>query len=260
MRETHEQPVYILTKPDHSISVHNNQSVETVVTAHGLAGDFGKSPSTMPVLLSVTGEDPDDGDAEFGNGDRLLIQFDRPTNVSETIIEDGEQPQAYVDSLFTVSHPLGHMYSGIWLDTSTFRIDVQNAWLPRPQINGTIYTTKVWLPSTSPLMSVDESMSAVTGERLAAIRLTGSLGSHAKPRLISVVGADPDNGDDVFGTGDTITLNGMWQTHRRQGSAPRIASDLTPGQLPSSLPGVDALFRFDFTCPMRLPHVSRRSG
>lgn len=251
-RETHEQPVYILTKPDHSISVHNNQSVETVVTAHGLAGDFGKSPSTMPVLLSVTGEDPDDGDAEFGNGDRLLIQFDRPTNVSETIIEDGEQPQAYVDSLFTVSHPLGHMYSGIWLDTSTFRIDVQNAWLPRPQINGTIYTTKVWLPSTSPLMSVDESMSAVTGERLAAIRLTGSLGSHAKPRLISVVGADPDNGDDVFGTGDTITLKWDVATYigrqGSQGSTDRFRSD-AGSATELSAAGVDALFRFDFYLP-----------
>ena len=83
-REVPEQPVYILTDPEHSIALHNNQSVVTAVSGHALAGDFGKDPSVMPVLLSAVAEDPDNGDSEFGNGDRLTIRFDRPTNVSTT--------------------------------------------------------------------------------------------------------------------------------------------------------------------------------
>jgi len=128
----------------------------------------------------------------------------RPTNVSDAIILEGVQPKEYVDSLFTLSEPLGSEYIGEWLDASTFRIEVANAWLPQPQINGT-FTTHVWLQSTAPLSSADGSVPIAPLPRSDGIRLTGSLGTHARPRLVSVVGGDPDNGDFTFSTGDTIT-------------------------------------------------------
>ena len=252
-RERHPSPVYILADPEYSAPVHNNQTVVTAVSADGLAGDFGKNPRVMPVLLSAVGSDPDNGDAEFGNGDRLLLQFDRPTNVSLDILAEGEQGQGYVDSLFAVSKPLGSQYSGLWLDASTFRIDVQNAWLPRPQINGTTYTTRVWLPPTTPLLSADGSLPVYGVSPSDAIRLAGSLGTHAKPRLLTVVGSDPDNGDDSFSTHDTITLTFDKATHigrlGSQGSTDRFKSGANGGGIELDQQGVDALFRFDFYLP-----------
>lgn len=49
--------------------------------------------------------------------------------------------------------------------------------------------------------------------RFDAIRLVGSLGTHARPRLVSVVGSDPDNGDSTFSNGDKITLTFDMATH-----------------------------------------------
>ena len=94
-RENPWRPVYVLGDPDFSRPLHNNESVATAVSADGLTGDFGKDPSVPPLLLFALGSDPDDGDAGFGSGDRLLLRFDRPTNVSEEIITEGVQPQEY---------------------------------------------------------------------------------------------------------------------------------------------------------------------
>ena len=55
-----------------------------------------------------------------------------------------------------MSQPLGSQYDGLWVDSSTFRIDVHNAWLPQPQVNGT-FTTRVWLRGSAPLFSADRS-------------------------------------------------------------------------------------------------------
>ena len=244
------RPVYVLPNPAHSVDMHNNESVVTAVSADGLAGDFGKDPLSPPLLLSAVGSDPDNGDAAFGSGDRLTLQFDRPTNASTEIIEDGVQPKMYVDSLFTVSEPLGSLYDGQWLDASTFRIDVHNAWLPQPQINGT-FTTRVWLIGSAPLNSADQSQPVAPVTIFTANRLTGSLGTHQKPVLVSVVGSDPDNGDSQYSNGDVITFTFNMATHiGRQGvtgsTDPYRPSDEGGGAITLTKEGVDALFEFDF--------------
>ena len=167
----------------------------------------------------------------------------------------GPLTQAYVDSLFEVSHPLGSQYIGKWLDTSTFRIEVENAWLPQPQINGT-YTTRLWLKPSPPLYSADRSTPVDGVSEVFSKRLTGSLGTHARPRLVSVVGSDPDNGDDQFSNGDIITFTFDMPTHIGQMA---ISGDIDPyrpvdpgasgGGPTITMEGVNALFRFDFYQP-----------
>ena len=68
--------------------------------------DFGKDPRVAPLLAAVVGDDPDAGDLEFGSGDTLTLFFDRPTNISTDLI-GGVQPREYVDSVLSVSEPLG---------------------------------------------------------------------------------------------------------------------------------------------------------
>ena len=117
-----------------ALAAYNNSGVETIVTGHGLTGDFGKDPAQSPLLIAAEMDDPDDGDSSFGNGDVITVAFDRPTNVSELALSnnpaaigfDKRTRMEYVDSLFTLSEPLGDEYSGAWLDASTFEITVVN--------------------------------------------------------------------------------------------------------------------------------------
>ena len=109
-----------------ALASHNNSGVETIVAGHGLTGDYGKDPAQSPLLIAAVMDDPDDGDSNFGNGDIITVSFDRPTNVSDLALSgnpaaigyDKSTKMDYVDSLFTLSEPLGDEYSGAWLDTS----------------------------------------------------------------------------------------------------------------------------------------------
>ena len=124
-----------------------------------------------------------------------------------------------------------------------------------PQINGSS-TTRIWMPSNTPLASADGG-TPVQEVRAGGFSkmLTGSTGSHAKPRLVSVVAGDYDNIDDVFSTGDTITLKFDAATYiGRQGSQgsldpyrPKVEG--STGGVVLSEEGVDALFEFDFYPP-----------
>ena len=109
-----------------ALASHNNSGVETIVAGHGLTGDYGKDPAQSPLLIAAVMDDPDDGDSNFGNGDIITVSFDRPTNVSDLALSgnpaaigyDKSTKMDYVDSLFTLSEPLGDEYSGARLDTS----------------------------------------------------------------------------------------------------------------------------------------------
>ena len=130
------EPLYSLCRKESGAVRGNATLVTTVVSGSGLVGDFGKDPHIPPLLLTAVAADPDDGDAAFGTGDTITIKFDRALNVSQTMI-GYPRDMSYVDSLFTVSEPLGSEYEGQWTDASTFRIEINDGWLPQPQINAT---------------------------------------------------------------------------------------------------------------------------
>ena len=265
-------PIYELAHPERSRRRHGeNATTSAVVSADGLTGDFGKDPTSSPLLISATLEDPDAGDAVFGNGDRITLRFDRPTNVSEDVLEFPDPLfMSYVDSLFEVSDPLGSLYTGSWLDASTFRIDVQNAWLPQPQINLTMCgvrqcTTRAWLHKENPLASADGSTPAAAKTEASALQLVGSLGTHARPRLLSAVGGDPDNADDVFSNGDTITFTFDMPTYigqvGSQGDGDKYrqaAGGEGGGGTIYDADAIHALFEFDYYWPAESSGTPKR--
>ena len=53
-RDDPTRPVYVLDNPEFSKSLHSNQSAVTVVSAQGLAGDFGKDPTAAPQYMERT--------------------------------------------------------------------------------------------------------------------------------------------------------------------------------------------------------------
>ena len=228
--------------------------------------DLGKDPRVAPLLAAVVGDDPDAGDLEFGSGDTLTLFFDRPTNISTDLI-GGVQPREYVDSVMSVSEPLGIEYDGRWLDTSTFRVHVRDGYLPAPQINDTFdATTRFWLADNAPLRSANRLDLVAPRTASQALRIRGSLGTHAKPRLLWVNGSDPDNGDFIYSDRDILTFKFNMPTYiGRQGSRgnddpfrPRTAGATG---LRYDAAAIHALFEFDYFAPneaaIRVPSFGR---
>ena len=58
-----------------------------------MGGDFGRV--SAPRLVSYTVDDPDNGDAVFGDGDVLTMRFDQATNKGEPH-SDFEQAGVYI--------------------------------------------------------------------------------------------------------------------------------------------------------------------
>jgi len=89
-----------------------------------LFGDFGFPPA--PLITAFVADDPNNGVNVFHVGDTLTIRFSAPTNQpGGTVV----QSKTAVDGLFTFSQILGTSltaYTGQWIDTSTFRITIND--------------------------------------------------------------------------------------------------------------------------------------
>ena len=137
-------------------------------------------------------------------------------------------------------------------------------WMPQPQINGSS-TTRIYLPSGCPLTSADGSTPVVEKPLSFGLRLAGSLGTHARPRLLSVLASDPDNGDDVFTDGDIITFTFDMPTYiGTQGlgaSSDPYRPDADGTGLQYDTDAVNALFEFNYYRPSesdsRVPSFGR---
>lgn len=142
---------------------------------------------------------------------------------------------------------------------------MQNAWIAQPQINGS-FTTRAWLNPDNPLFSADGTAPVAPKQPPYAAKLTGSLGTHARPRLLSVHGGDPDNADDIFSNGDTITFTFNMGTYiGQQGSrltADRFRPDVDADQGEVyDATAIHALFEFNYYLPAesekRVPSFGR---
>ena len=117
------------------------------------------------------------------------------------------------------------------------------------------------MPTDSPLASADGSTPVAPVTPYGSpIELTGTLGNHLPPVLVSVVGSDPDNGDDLFTNNDIITLTFDRATYiGRQGVTGSVDPFRTQasseeggggggggGGMVYAREAVDALFEFDF--------------
>ena len=82
---------------------------------------FRASFGVPPAVVLVVVDDPDRGDASFGDGDTIAVYFDQATDRGAG---DVAGDSAYVDSLFRFSMPIGLEYQGEWADDSTFVVEV----------------------------------------------------------------------------------------------------------------------------------------
>jgi hypothetical protein len=73
-----------------------------------------------PTFVSVTADDPDDGDTVYGNGDTITVVFSDNTN------QPAVATKANLDAIFSFNQALGASYTGSWSAADTLVITVVN--------------------------------------------------------------------------------------------------------------------------------------
>jgi len=112
-----------LLREDPPINLPSDGTDETgQVPLPRLSGNFG--PASINIT-SVVGEDPDNSDGVFSNGDKITITFNEDTDYARLPL--GELRKDMVDSLFTFSTDLGPDYVGIWVSRQVFEITITDA-------------------------------------------------------------------------------------------------------------------------------------
>ena len=164
--------------------------------------EFGVTPSI--VLVSV--DDPDHGDSAFGAGDQISIVFDQATDRGRGAVAGNS---AYVDSLFSVSMPVGLNYQGQWKDDSTFVIEAIS--VPAAMTATVASTEKVMLTLNKVIRDRTSRSRASAGMAPASLdelklRSHFPLFESTIPYIVNVTVEDYDNGDAVYGAGDLITV------------------------------------------------------
>ena len=172
-----------------------------------LEGSFGSLAA--PAIISFDLEDVDNADTVFGDGDTLTIVFDRRTD------RGGAQAatrgaEAFVDSLFTFSHPIGDRFSGEWRDTSIFTVTIVNATNEGVTTDGVqlqpggVRVTPTGL--ARPIRNRAQTSPPASATSPVLQLRNGGVGTAEPPRLVSFHAADPDGGDFSYGVGDTLTI------------------------------------------------------
>jgi len=179
-----------------------NTSLASTAVSPPLDGTFGTAPG--PFFRSLVAADPDGGDAVYGADDTITATFSIPTN----------QPfgpdliKSELDLLFSFSQDLGVDYTGFWVDPVTLVITVADPFgAAPPTVGGLQITAK---PSGN---LRDQANTSLPSTALSPL-LSGNFGTKAGPAITSLVAADPDGGDAIYGNDDVLTVTFDTPTNR----------------------------------------------
>jgi hypothetical protein len=186
-----------------------------------LVGSFGslEAPKILPVGGFIL-EDVDNADTVFGEGDSLFIYFDRLTDRGG-LDAPTRGDEAFVNALFTFTHPLGAQFSGEWQDASSFVITIQDAsnegittdgvTLKNVRVTPTIASSPT---AGQPIRNRGRTSAPATATSPVLQTRNAGVGTLQPPRIVSFRASDPDGGDFSYGVGDTLTVTFNGRTNR----------------------------------------------
>jgi len=151
-------------------------------------------------------DDPDGGDAVFGNGDTITVSFSEDTNGLTIPVAT----KADLDNLFAYSQILGADYTGFFIDPATLIITIVNAGGSEITIDS-IGTFRLQVNLAANLKDAAGTSLASTA---LSPPLTGNFGTKAGPSIVSIVASDSDPINDGFGDEDSITVTFSEPTNR----------------------------------------------
>ena len=180
----------------------DNTSLNSVAVSPPLSGTFGIEPG--PFMTSLVAQDPDGGDAVYGAGDTITAIFSGATNepFGPSLIKSD------LDSLFVFSQDLGADYTGFWVDPVTIVITILD---PSGSDPPTIGALQLTVRISGNLR--DQANESLPSGALSPL-LTGNFGTRPGPSITSLVVADPDGADAVFGDDDVFTVSFDEATNR----------------------------------------------
>ena len=190
-------------------------------------GNFGQSGET-PKLLRFFARDHDNANASYDSGDQLVVQFDMATNrgacLTEVVSYDNLPYCArraaggseYVDSLLTLSSPMGANYSGVWEDSSTFVLTVVQS-LPGAEHAPRPYDTVLKLSEEAAFMNVAETAPPLSFGPVALGVAERFEMLPRPPRLVDAYASDFTNTHLLPASGDTIAIRFDVPTDRANG-------------------------------------------
>jgi uncharacterized repeat protein (TIGR01451 family) len=149
---------------------------------------------TGPSINSLVAADPQGDDGIYNTGDTITVTFSAATNRPPVATK------ANLDALFTFSQNLGTNYVGTWTSPSVLTITIINAAGATPPAVGVLTFT---VKASGNLRNAAETSQVSTA---VSPLLSGSFGDKAGPSITSLIAADPDSGDAVYGNGDTLRV------------------------------------------------------
>lgn len=138
--------------------------------------------------------------ADLNTGDTITIVFSEPTNESLKQQTGNNLAKADVDSLFSFSTPIGTDYTGRWLNPILFEITIQD---PGAVVANDLLGLVITAKASGGIKDAAQTSAASTASQIFFV---GDFDTHGGPTIVSLVADDPDSGDTIYSTGDTITL------------------------------------------------------
>ena len=202
-------------------------SLPSTATSLALTGNFGTKSG--PSITSLIAADPDSADAIFSNGDTITIKFSENTNRADSTPDVEGLTKADLENLFSFSQRIGDNYSGVWSNSQTLVITIDDSTNATPPAIGVLTLT---VKATGNLKDSAGTSFVSTAQSSS---LSGSFGTKSGPSIKSVVADDPDNADSIYSIGDTIAL---------RFSEPTNEPDPTSGVSGLTKTDIDDLFTF----------------
>ncbi|KNC50385.1 uncharacterized protein AMSG_06876 [Thecamonas trahens ATCC 50062] len=168
-----------------------------------LGGDWGLLPG--PAFVSVVADDPDDADGIYSSGDTLTLTFSEATNRPPvgTLTQINHLFRFIPASASTPTLALGSGATGVWTTPSTLVITITDVASASTAIRDLAFRVVVNSATAPYLRNQDGSSLPSSSQSPAA---GGDWGTAPGPYIISIVANDPDDGDALYSTGDTVTL------------------------------------------------------
>eukprot|EP00163_Fabomonas_tropica_P012696 TRINITY_DN2403_c0_g1_i3.p1 TRINITY_DN2403_c0_g1~~TRINITY_DN2403_c0_g1_i3.p1 ORF type:complete len:4686 (-),score=1008.71 TRINITY_DN2403_c0_g1_i3:157-14214(-) len=170
-----------------------NAAATTFASVHisdPITGDWGME--NAPMIIAFVADDPDDGDIVYSAQDTMTILFNMDTNQPGPV-----STAAHLNNLLTFSTPLVNA-TGTWLSARQLLITVVGSQGGDPGI-GSLQVTALGTKIKNVYGNSSDSQTS-------SMTLAGDWGQQKGPTLLQAIANDPDDGDSVYSTDDTITL------------------------------------------------------
>jgi hypothetical protein len=184
---------HLSAQPSGGLRDLTSKSLACSTSAVVLGGNWGLLAG--PAISEVVASDPDNMDGIYSNNDVITIKFSTATNTPSVANKTA------LLAVFSFSQSLGTLFTGQWPTPDICEITIIDATGALPPKIGELLVS---VRSTGSLKnSAGTSLPSVS----VSAPIIGNWGTLPGPSIGTFFASDPDNGDAIFSTGDTLDIS-----------------------------------------------------